>query len=192
MIAFIQGKVHSLSVDTIIIDVHGVGYEINFTKSEALKLNSEVLIHTALIVREDSQTLYGFLSLDEKKMFEQLINVKGIGPKTGMAILRATTIDMLNQAILSEDIAYLKTLPQIGAKSASQIILDLKGKLVKAQSSEVENVNITDTIEALKQLGYKASELSGLPKYLVSLGEVDDQTLLKASLNWLLNKKKGV
>ncbi len=192
MIAFIQGKVHSLSVDTIIVDVHGVGYEINFTKSEALKLNSEVLIHTALIVREDSQTLYGFLSLDEKKMFEQLINVKGIGPKTGMAILRATTIDMLNQAILSEDIAYLKTLPQIGAKSASQIILDLKGKLVKAQSSEVENVNITDTIEALKQLGYKASELSGLPKYLVSLGEVDDQTLLKASLNWLLNKKKGV
>lgn len=192
MIAFIQGKVHSLSVDTIIIDVHGVGYEINFTKSEALKLNSEVLIHTALIVREDSQTLYGFLSLDEKKMFEQLINVKGIGPKTGMAILRATTIDMLNQAILSEDIAYLKTLPQIGAKSASQIILDLKGKLVKAQSSEVENVNITDTIEALKQLGYKASELSGLPKYLVSLGEVDDQTLLKASLNWLLSKKKGV
>lgn len=192
MIAFIQGKVHSLSVDTIIIDVHGVGYEINFTKSEALKLNSEVLIHTALIVREDSQTLYGFLSLDEKKMFEQLINVKGIGPKTGMAILRATTIDLLNQAILSEDIAYLKTLPQIGAKSASQIILDLKGKLVKAQSSEVENVNITDTIEALKQLGYKASELSGLPKYLVSLGEVDDQTLLKASLNWLLNKKKGV
>lgn len=192
MIAFIQGKVHSLSVDTIIIDVHGVGYEINFTKSEALKLNSEVLIHTALIVREDSQTLYGFLSLDEKKMFEQLINVKGIGPKTGMAILRATTIDLLNQAILSEDIAYLKTLPQIGAKSASQIILDLKGKLVKAQSSEVENVNITDTIEALKQLGYKASELSGLPKYLVSLGEVDDQTLLKASLNWLLSKKKGV
>lgn len=192
MIAFIQGKVHSLSVDTIIVDVHGVGYEINFTKSEALKLNSEVLIHTALIVREDSQTLYGFLSLDEKKMFEQLINVKGIGPKTGMAILRATTIDMLNQAILSEDIAYLKTLPQIGAKSASQIILDLKGKLVKAQSSEVENVNITDTIEALKQLGYKASELSGLPKYLVSLGEVDDQTLLKASLNWLLSKKKGV
>lgn len=192
MIAFIQGKVHSLSVDTIIVDVHGVGYEINFTKSEALKLNSEVLIHTALIVREDSQTLYGFLSLDEKKMFEQLINVKGIGPKTGMAILRATTIDLLNQAILSEDIAYLKTLPQIGAKSASQIILDLKGKLVKAQSSEVENVNITDTIEALKQLGYKASELSGLPKYLVSLGEVDDQTLLKASLNWLLSKKKGV
>ena len=67
-----------------------------------------------------------------------------------------------------------------------------RSKLVKAQSSEVENVNITDTIEALKQLGYKASELSGLPKYLVSLGEADDQTLLKASLNWLLNKKKGV
>ncbi|NLA78676.1 MAG: Holliday junction branch migration protein RuvA [Erysipelothrix sp.] len=192
MIAFVRGVVYALHLDSVIVDVNGVGYEIRFNRVDELKLDSTVFLHTMMIVREDAQTLYGFSTIEEKRMFEQLINVKGIGPKTAMTMLSVASIDLLSQAILNEDVTYLKTLPQIGAKSASQIILDLKGKLVKEQMQQVNSANITDTMAALKQLGYRASELSGLPKYLVTLGDVDDQTLLKASLNWLLKQKKGV
>lgn len=191
MIAFLKGTVYSLGIDHVIVDVNGVGYYVGFNKPETLKLNSSIFLHTSLIIKEDSQTLYGFLTLDEKRMFEQLINVKGIGPKTALAALSVSSLSQLTQAIMSEDVAYLKTLPQIGAKSASQIILDLKGKLAKNNNGINDSPRISDTIEALKQLGYKASELNGLPKYLATLGECDDQAMVKESLKWLLNHKKG-
>lgn len=192
MIAFIKGVVYSLGIDHVVVDVNGVGYYVGFNKPEALKLNAPVFLHTIMIVKEDSQSLYGFLELDEKRMFEQLINVKGIGPKTALAALSVSSMKQLTQAIVSEDVAYLKTLPQIGAKSASQIILDLKGKLVKNNNDEYkDSLKISETIEALKQLGYKASELSGLPNYLATHQNLDDQAMIKESLKWLLNNKKG-
>lgn len=192
MIAFVNGIVYAIKSDGVIIDVHGIGYEVKLNDVESVKLDTPLFLHTFLNVKEDAHTLYGFITLEEKHMFEQLINVKGIGPKTAMGILRVGSVDTLERAIVQEDVAYLKTLPQIGAKSASQIILDLKGKLVKAQADQVTSPAIADTIAALKQLGYKPSELRSLPQYLVTLGDLDDQALLKASLTWLLNKKKGL
>lgn len=191
MIAFIKGSVFSLGIDHVVVDVGGIGYRVGFNKPEALQLNSSVFLHTIMIVKEDSQSLYGFLTSDEKNMFLQLINVKGIGPKTALAALTVATINQLTQAILSEDVAFLKTLPQIGAKSAAQIILDLKGKLIKGDTSMQKSPRISDTLEALKQLGYKNSELSGLPAYLATLPELAESEYIKKSLQWLLSHKKG-
>jgi len=191
MIAFIKGIVYSIGIDHVIVDVNGIGYHVGFNKPESLVLNASVFLHTSLIVKEDSQTLYGFLDIEEKRMFEQLINVKGIGPKTALAALSVSSLSQLTKAIMSEDVDYLKTLPQIGAKSASQIILDLKGKLAKNNSNEASSPKISDTISALKQLGYKSSELSGLANYLASLVDLDDQEMIKEGLKWLLSHKKG-
>lgn len=191
MIAFLKGTVFSLGVDYVVVDVGGVGYRVGFNRPEALQLKSSVFLHTIMIVKEDSQTLYGFLTSEEKQVFEQLINVKGIGPKTALAALSVANLDHLTQAILSEDIAFLKTLPGIGAKSAAQIILDLKGKLVKGDTVNKNSPRVTVTVAALKQLGYKNSELSGLPAYLATLPELEEKEYIKRSLQWLLSHKKG-
>src|SRR5690554_20411 len=113
MIAFIKGIVYSIGIDHVIVDVNGIGYHVGFNKPENLVLNASVFLHTSLIVKEDSQTLYGFLDIEEKRMFEQLINVKGIGPKTALAALSVSSLSQLTKAIMSEDVDYLKTLPQI-------------------------------------------------------------------------------
>lgn len=191
MIAFLKGTVFSLGIDHVVVDVGGIGYQVGFNKPDALQLNTSVFLHTIMIVKEDSQALYGFLTLEEKQMFEQLINVKGIGPRTALGILTMANIDHLTQAILTEDIGFLKTLPQIGAKSAAQMILDLKGKLVKGDVGNKNAPRVTDTLEALKQLGYKNSELSGLPAYLATLPELEEKEYIKRSLQWLLSHKKG-
>ncbi len=191
MIAFLKGKVFALGVDYVLIDVNGIGYKVGFNKPEALQLKTDVFLYTINIIKEDQHALYGFLTNEEKNMFEQLINVKGIGPKTALAALTVATMEQITKAIISEDISFLKTLPQIGAKSASQIILDLKGKLVHVQTQNKTTPKITDTIEALKQLGYKNSELSGLPAYLAEHADLDDKELIKISLQWLLTHKKG-
>jgi holliday junction DNA helicase RuvA len=191
MIAFLKGTVFSLGLDYVLIDVNGVGYKVGFNKPEALQLNSQVFLHTVTIIKEDQHALFGFLTSDEKLMFEQLINVKGIGPKTALAALTVATIEQLTKAIVSEDVSFLKTLPQIGAKSASQIILDLKGKLVNTQSQSKTTPKISDTVEALKQLGYKNNELTGLPAYLATHPDLDEKELIKISLQWLLVRKKG-
>lgn len=191
MISFIKGVVFSLGIDHVVVDVGGIGYRVGFNKPESLQLNTSIFLHTVMIVKEDSQTLYGFLTTDEKQMFEQLINVKGIGPKTALGALSIADFNQLTQAILSEDIAFLKTLPQIGAKSAAQIILDLKGKLVKGDNVNKNSPRVTDTLAALKQLGYKNSELSGLPAFLATLPELEEKDYIKRSLQWLLSHKKG-
>lgn len=191
MIAFIKGKVHSFTLDWVILDCGGIGYKIYFAHPEKLRLNEEVLLYTYQYIREDEHSLFGFLSQSDYDLFAKLISVKGVGCKTANSIFASSNSDRLVQAIEVSDIEYLKKLPGIGAKTASQIILDLKGKLVSDHKEDSKlSKSLVDTFDALKSLGYKQAELNPLIKQLE--GNLDQSTdaLLKLSLQ-ILGKKRG-
>ncbi len=193
MIAFIRGRVHAFGADWVILDTQGVGYRIGFPRPETLSLNSEVLLYTYQHIREDEISLYGFLTMDELSFFEQLISVKGLGPKTALNMLTASSYLKIITAIESQDVTFLKTMPGIGAKTASQIVLDLKGKLVESEKKDVKaSVEIQDAIAALKALGYKTSELAGIEKYLITLNLNSVDECVKAGLQFLLKRKGGI
>ncbi|PKM89893.1 MAG: Holliday junction branch migration protein RuvA [Firmicutes bacterium HGW-Firmicutes-10] len=193
MIAFIRGKVHAFGLDWVILDTQGVGYRIGFSRPEMLSLNTEVLLYTYQHIREDEISLYGFLSMDELRLFEQLLSVKGLGPKTALNMMTASSFIKIISAIETGDVTFLKTMPGIGAKTASQIVLDLKGKLVESEKKDSKaSVEIVDAVAALKSLGYKASELAGIEKYLISLNLTSVDELIKAGLQFLLKRKGGI
>lgn len=192
MIAFIQGQVHSFGLDWVIVLTHGVGYKIYFSHPEKLKLNTEILLYTYHYVREDEQSLYGFLNPEDYDLFLRLISVKGLGCKTANSIFGASTRDRLVQAIEGSDVAYLRTMPGVGAKTASQIILDLKGKLISEHTGkQVLSENVQDTLQALKSLGYKPNELVSLEKPLMELNGQTADELLKVALKILNQRKAG-
>lgn len=168
MIGFVKGKVAAFGVDYCLIDTGNIGFRINFQHPEALKLNEEITIYTYQNVREDEISLYGFLSLDEYDLFVKLISVKGLGPKIASNILACASVSSIMEAIENNDIAFMKHLPGVGSKTASQIILDLKGKLVAKTSLDENNEKMKDVIEALKSLGYKNSEISPVIKQIES------------------------
>ena len=180
MIGFLRGKIHSFGYDYCLIDVNGVGYRINFYHPEKLKLNEEITIYTYQNVREDEISLFGFLSLEEYDLFVKLISVKGLGPKIASNILASNTVDRIIEAIEAGDVDFMRRMPGIGNKTASQIILDLKGKLVEAGNNDIEGEKLKDISDALKQLGYKASEINPVLKKLASEDLSEDELMRKA------------
>ena len=163
MIAFIRGKVYSYDSESMILDNNGIGYKVYFNMRSPLAPGEEVTVFTYQQFLEDGQNLYGFLKKEELELFERLISVKGLGPRTAMKILAADSHTRIIAAIENADTAYLKKLPGIGKASASQIVLDLKGKLVSVHDAETAvNPELADAIEALKTLGYRPAELNGV------------------------------
>lgn len=184
MIGFVSGKVHAFGLDYVLIDVHGVGYRINFYHPEVLSVGNEMTIYTYQNVREDEISLFGFLSLQEYDLFIKLISVKGLGPKSASGILAKASVDDVVKAIEDGDVEFMKRMPGIGNKTASQIILDLKGKLVDAEVV-VENESLNEVSDALKQLGYKPVEIKNVLKKLGNeKGSTDE--LIKKALSMLI------
>ena len=179
MIGFVRGAVHAFSMDYVLIDVNGIGYRINFYHPEALSLNKEMTIYTYQNVREDEISLYGFLSLQEYDLFIKLISVKGLGPKIASNILSRASVDAIVAAIETGDIDFIRRMPGIGNKTASQIILDLKGKLVESETEGVSEA-LNDVSDALKQLGYKPSEIKPVMKKLANEKGSTDELIRKA------------
>lgn len=184
MIGFLRGKVHHYTSEYVLLDVNNVGYRISFYHPEVLKLNEEALIYTYEYIREDEQSLYGFMSLDEYELFIKLISVKGLGPKTASAILSKYKVDTVIEAIENSDLAFFKSISGLGNKTASQIILDLKGKLVSNNDEKVDNEKIKDAIEALKSLGYKQGEIKPIINEL-SKEDLSTNEYIKRALNKL-------
>ena len=156
MFYFLRGKVALIDKDSIVLDVRDVGYQILVSHIDDFELGEETLIYTYNVVREDENYLVGFRTLEEKNVFLSLIKVKGLGPKTVIGALSATTPQDVINAIASNNVAYLKKLPGIGAKAAAQVILDLKGELTgdKGNPKQYE-----DVYEALKSLGFKGAAI---------------------------------
>lgn len=192
MIAMIKGTVFAVGLDWLIIENHGIGYKVFFSRPESVRLNQEVRLFTYQHVREEEFSLFGFLSMEEQDLFIKLISVKGLGPKTAMNMLAAAPYAQMVQMIELGDVAALKKMPGIGAKTASQIILDLKGKLVSEEKADSPATQaMEDALEALKALGYKQSELSGLTKMMREHPDKTSDEYVKLGLQLLLKRKRG-
>lgn len=190
MIAYLKGLVQYNSKDLIIIDVNNVGYQVLCANGYDFPLNKEVVVYTYQHVREDAIILFGFSSQKDCDFFQTLISVKGVGPKTGLGILGASGVSRLIKAVEEQDINYLKQLPGIGPKSASQIILDLKGKLISESIETSDNKVLNDVYDALISLGFSQKEINTIKNELQSYESEDLSTLIKYGLK-LLNGKRG-
>lgn len=175
MYAYIKGIVTQLYPSHIVVEANGIGYEIQTPNSYRFQsqLDKETQVYTQLIVREDAQLLYGFVNLEEKDMFLSLIKVTGIGPKSALAILATSTPNEVAIAIENENESYLTKFPGIGKKTARQIILDLKGKLIITEESELfpESKDagqdiLEEALLALEALGYSKREITKVKKNL--------------------------
>lgn len=184
MIYFLRGKVAHIDGDTLIIDVRDVGYQVLVSHIEDYQLDEEVYIYTYEVVREDDQYLVGFKSLEEKTVFLSLIKVKGLGPKSAIGALSATTPQQVINAIASNNVAYLKKLPGIGGKAAAQIILDLKGELTGSKGDPGVYEEVYD---ALKELGFKGAAID---RVLATINEpnASSEDILRMALAKLRTK----
>lgn len=187
MIAFVQGTVRMIRSETIVLDVQGVGYEVYVSRPEAQKLGADLFLYTYQHVREDAISLFGFEKEKDYEVFMRLINVRGVGPKSALNILGAISGTQMIEAIENDDIQRLKSLPGIGAKTAGQIVLDLKGKFVAIDTKEVVSDNPTwnETQDALLSLGYKVNQLTAVKKELADQTEWDTSQMLQQALRLL-------
>lgn len=166
MIAHIAGVVAEKFAGTLIVDVHGIGYEMNVSAGdfEAVSLDQDVKFYTYHHVREQSEELYGFSSLAAKKLFELLISVQGVGPKAALAILSLSDAETVRNAIANGDGTYLAKATGVGKKTAERVALDLSDKvgmpLVYRRTANVQaELNTSDeALEALIALGYTLSD----------------------------------
>jgi Holliday junction DNA helicase RuvA len=131
MIAFVRGTVAQVGLSSVVVDVGGVGLELNCTPGTlaTLRQGATATLPTSMIVREDSMTVFGFLDDDEKSVFEMLLTASGVGPKLAQAMLAVHSPDELRRAVTTEDVRTLTQVPGIGQKGAQRIILELKDRI---------------------------------------------------------------
>jgi len=165
MIALLTGTVRSVSTDRIILEVAGVGYLIHITPAAAatLTLGNSLTIHTSMVVREDSMTLYGFIDSASRETFELVQTVSGIGPRVALSILAHLSPEQLADAVESESVNILSGVPGIGKKGAQRILLELKGKLsrtgsIGSRTPSSQPLWRDQLSGALISLGYSARE----------------------------------
>lgn len=193
MISYISGNVIRKNINSIILFVNGIGYEVFVPRllQESLSVDDKLEIYTYLHVREDAWHLYGFKSWQEKEYFTLLLSVSGIGPKGALAIISSVTLEQLNSAILNENVTFLTKLPGIGKKTAQRLIVELKEK-INIEIGE-EELTVSDNIasgnsvvEALLALGYERSEIDKVyPKLIKNNKDADETTLIKLGLKLL-------
>ena len=167
MIAHIEGKVSEKFLNSIIVDVNGVGYELGLSKidAETTNVGEQKKFYTHHAIRETSEDLYGFSSLMAKKIFELLISVNSIGPKAAMSILSLANPEEVRNAIANADVVFISKASGIGKKSAERVIVDLKDKVglpTAYKNSETINSQTKqeddEALDALMALGYTLKE----------------------------------
>ena len=194
MIAFIAGVVADVTKDTIVIDHDGMGWEVFYPHPERLHSGDEVRVFTYLHIVENDMKLYGFETAGEKQLFMRLISVKGLGPKTAMGILAKADYDHIVAAIESDDVKFLKSMPGIGPKAASQIVMDLKGKLVAVEEEKKQKdvpVAVQEAADGLKNFGYKQSEIAKAVHKMMEKPGLSTQEYLRIGLRALMKNSAG-
>lgn len=201
MISYIKGVLAGKAEDSVVVEAGGIGYRIFVpvsVLSELPGIGETVKIYTYFCVREDSVTLFGFLSGQDMEMFKQLIGVNGIGPKSALGILSAIRPDALRIAVISGDAKAIAKAPGVGNKTAQRIILDLKDKIsaeellggepaATAAVPEITGVGEAgkEAVEALTALGYTASEAAGAVRKVAITETMTAEDVLKAALRHL-------
>lgn len=180
MIARIYGKVITIKPPLVILDIQGLGYEIEMPLNDCIEIKQEemVVVYTYLITRQEQQVLYGFLQESSKNLFKQLLKISGIGPKSALAILSKIPLNDFYQCIALEDIKTLSTLPGIGKKTAERIIIEMRGL---QPETPVVNMAFSDALQALIALGYKACDAENMLKKAPA-GLETTEALLRAAL----------
>ena len=197
MYSYIKGTLEETMEDKIVVDNHGIGYNINVPARvlDALApVGSEVKVYTYLNVKEDAFSLYGFLTKDDIKVFKLLLGVGGIGPKGALAILSVMSTDDLRFAVMGGDAKAIAKAPGVGGKTAQRVILELKDKLniedvfeekdmphVSGGVPETKTVK-SEAVQALVALGYSSSEALSVLSKIEITEEMNVEDVLKAAL----------
>ena len=171
MIGRLTGTLAEKSPPQLLIDVNGVGYEVDVPMSSFYNLpalGERVTLLTHFVVREDAQVLFGFLTHDERATFRQLVKISGVGPRTALAILSGLSVSELAQAVSLQESGRLVKVPGIGKKTAERLLLELKGKLGDALAAPANMASHAqgDILQALVALGYSDREASAALKAL--------------------------
>ncbi|KRM60612.1 Holliday junction DNA helicase RuvA [Paucilactobacillus vaccinostercus DSM 20634] len=197
MFEYFEGFVTIVTPAFVVLDVHGVGYKLMTANPYRYQEDDQkkVRIFVYQAVRDNDMALYGFYDQEEKALFEKLINVSGIGPKSALAILANTDHSGLVDAIAGDDVAYLTKFPGIGKKTAGQIILDLKDKIGQLSQPDLfHETNATqttdqpalqDALAALEALGYRSKEVEKIAKKLRELPTTTTDEYLRHGLTLL-------
>ena len=183
MIAFLEGMIVEKAGTTVVVDVAGVGYELLVPTSVLAGLPSaggRARIHTRMVVREDSMTLYGFATVDERALFDLLTGVTGVGPKVALSFLSALQPTAIRRAIVAGDADALTVVPGVGKKVAQRVVLDLRDKLGGGDAEVVLTGPLVDVREALVSLGLSTSEASKATVDLEVDGKATDELLREA------------
>lgn len=180
MIGRLHGKLLEKNPPQILIDVSGVGYEVDVPMSTFCNLpevGGELTLHTHFVVREDAELLYGFATLAERAVFRALIKISGVGPKIALALLSGITVDQLKDAVDRGETGLLTKVPGIGKKTAERLVLELKGKLAgtgAATTAVPTSGARADVAAALIALGYSEREAAAATKKLPEDCTVND------------------
>lgn len=197
MYEYLIGYVTQITPEFLVLEVQGVGYKLFVGNPYQYEIDKnklvKIFVHEA--VSETEISLYGLYDAEDKELFEKLILVKGIGPKSALAILANEDHSGLVNAINQDDVAYLKKFPKIGPKAAQQIILDLKGKMTLLSSSSTEpvvqpiaNRNLADALDALSALGYSSKVIAKIKPELEDQESMTTDHYLSFGLKLLMKK----
>ncbi len=187
MISGLKGKVENKGGNFIEIDVQGVLYRVFMSKRilNSLVTGEERLIRTYLHVREEEMSLYGFLDKEEVELFEMLISVSGVGPKSGLVIFDENGVEEIRRAIMEADVDFFKKVKGLGLKTAQKIIIELKSKLGSVQDLDLTKDNIDlkgdDVYMSLVQLGFDRKVIMEIMKKIP-----DDLEGIEERLSWCL------
>ncbi len=192
MIARLTGRVLTLDQGALVLDVNGVGYEIEVASSTAnsVEIDKIVTLETLLIVREDAQILFGFTELTDKKLFQLLIKINGVGPRLAIGIMSGLNEDELSLAIMEKDIKTLTAVPGVGKKTAERLVIELQDKITfekvsgKKNKSKMAQELLSDLEGTLLNLGYKAQEVD-FAIHRIKIESTDLEVLIKAALQEL-------
>jgi len=196
MIGRLCGKIIQKQPPQLLIDVQGVGYEVDASMStfyQQSDLGLEVTLHTHMVVREDAQLLYGFATESERSLFRNLIKINGVGPKLALTILSGMSADEFIACILEGDAAALVRMPGIGKKTAERLIIELRDRLkdnipqgnaapsLATSVSSSSNSPVSEAVSALVALGYKSQEASRMVRS-INVEGLDTQDIIRLSL----------
>ncbi|MGB9428780.1 MAG: Holliday junction branch migration protein RuvA [Gammaproteobacteria bacterium] len=176
MIGFLRGRILRRQPPHLLIDVQGVGYEVEAPMSTFYSLpeaGAEVMLYTHLVVREDAHTLFGFGTETERRLFRALIRVNGVGPRLGLTILSGISVDNFVRCVRDNDAAALTRLPGIGRKTAERLVVEMRDRLEQAADAAAglgEMSPREEALSALVGLGYKPQEAS---RMLQAIKETD-------------------
>ncbi len=198
MIARIAGTVVEKQPTELVVDCQGVGYAllVSVATAESAMVGKTIVLHTHLAVREDAMQLFGFRSLEERRMFLHLTSISGIGGKTAMAVLSSAELHTIRSAVLQKNSAFLQRLPGVGKKTAERIILELTDKLrADAPSEELSGLPASmtdvhrDAIAAMVALGYQRNQAEKAVARVLSTSttqELSTDAVLRAALQFMM------